>query len=79
MTNSLNKDTVWASLPPEWLHDPLPFIQKARQSTDRTVVVLDDDPTGTQTVYDVPVLTEWSVESLKSELSNKDGTISMSS
>jgi uncharacterized protein YgbK (DUF1537 family) len=24
-----------------------------------TLVVLDDDPTGTQTVYDVPVLTQW--------------------
>ncbi len=29
------------------------------------LVVLDDDPTGTQTVKDVPVLTEWSRASLK--------------
>lgn len=34
-----------------------------------TIVVLDDDPTGTQTVHDVPVLTEWSVDSLRAELS----------
>lgn len=34
-----------------------------------TLVVLDDDPTGTQTVHDVPVLTEWSVEALRAELS----------
>ncbi|MEM9327963.1 MAG: four-carbon acid sugar kinase family protein [Bacteroidota bacterium] len=33
-----------------------------------TVVVLDDDPTGTQTVHDVPVLTDWKVESLQAEL-----------
>ena len=26
------------------------------------VVVLDDDPTGTQTAHDVPVLTSWSPE-----------------
>lgn len=29
------------------------------------LVVLDDDPTGTQTVADVPVLTSWSVEDLR--------------
>ncbi len=34
-----------------------------------TVIVLDDDPTGTQTVHDVPVLTDWKVESLQAELS----------
>ena len=32
------------------------------------VVVLDDDPTGTQTVHGVPVLTEWSQQSLQAEL-----------
>ncbi len=32
------------------------------------LVVLDDDPTGTQTVHGVPVLTEWSVASLAAEL-----------
>lgn len=31
------------------------------------LIVLDDDPTGTQTVYDVPVLTSWSVEGLRRE------------
>ena len=28
-------------------------------ASGRTVVVLDDDPTGTQTVHDLPVLTSW--------------------
>jgi uncharacterized protein YgbK (DUF1537 family) len=32
------------------------------------IVVLDDDPTGTQTVHGIPVLTEWSVPSLVAEL-----------
>jgi uncharacterized protein YgbK (DUF1537 family) len=32
------------------------------------MVVLDDDPTGTQTVHGVAVLTEWSVGSLQAEL-----------
>ncbi|HWA84946.1 MAG TPA: four-carbon acid sugar kinase family protein [Opitutus sp.] len=37
------------------------------------VVVLDDDPTGTQTVHDVPVLTEWSVAGLATELAAPGG------
>jgi uncharacterized protein YgbK (DUF1537 family) len=31
----------------------------------RRIAVLDDDPTGTQTVHGVPVLTTWSVEDLR--------------
>jgi uncharacterized protein YgbK (DUF1537 family) len=31
----------------------------------RRVVVLDDDPTGTQTVRDLPVLTRWSIEDVR--------------
>ncbi|MGO4428912.1 four-carbon acid sugar kinase family protein, partial [Streptomyces sp. MCAF7] len=37
----------------------------AALAADRRLVVLDDDPTGTQTVADVPVLTTWSVEDLR--------------
>ena len=29
--------------------------------------MLDDDPTGTQTVHDVPVLTVWDVDTLRAE------------
>lgn len=32
------------------------------------LIILDDDPTGTQTVHDVPVLTTWSVPILTTEL-----------
>jgi hypothetical protein len=35
----------------------------ARISGGPRLVVLDDDPTGTQTVADVPVLTSWTVDS----------------
>ena len=31
-------------------------------------IVLDDDPTGVQTVHDISVYTDWSVESIKSGL-----------
>lgn len=36
-----------------------------------TIIVLDDDPTGTQTVHDIPVLTTWSVEALAKEFEQK--------
>lgn len=38
-------------------------------SSTRTLVVLDDDPTGTQSVADIPVVTDWSVEDLQWALS----------
>ena len=65
---SLNKYVLLASLPPEWPHDVLPEIQRRLRESGQKVVVLDDDPTGTQTVHDIPVLTEWSVEPLRAEL-----------
>ena len=37
-------------------------------------MVLDDDPTGTQTVHDIAVLTNWSVSSLTDELA-KDANL----
>lgn len=55
-----------AVLPPEWPDDPLPEIRRRLEGI--TVVVLDDDPTGTQTVCEVPVLTEWAADSLAPEL-----------
>jgi uncharacterized protein YgbK (DUF1537 family) len=57
-----------ASLPPEWPIDLLPVIQSHVAASRRKVVVLDDDPTGTQTVHGIPVLTTWSVDALLSEL-----------
>ncbi|MCP4425744.1 MAG: hypothetical protein GY803_14705 [Chloroflexi bacterium] len=64
----VQKDELLAGLPPEWPTSLLPEIQMALAANGRSLVVLDDDPTGTQTVTDMPVLTEWSVESLCSEL-----------
>lgn len=60
-----------ASVPPEWPENLLPEIQAHNRRAAETLVVLDDDPTGTQTVYDVPVLTEWSEETLEAEFSRK--------
>ena len=66
----LDKATALAALPPEWPDDPLPDIRAQVTHSRRKVVVLDDDPTGTQTVHSIPVLTEWPVAVLRDELAN---------
>lgn len=43
-------------------------IKKALFKRYDVVIVLDDDPTGTQTVYDVPVITELKEEPIREEL-----------
>ena len=35
------------------------MLAKAREGFDRKIVVLDDDPTGVQTVHDLPVYTDF--------------------
>jgi uncharacterized protein YgbK (DUF1537 family) len=68
--NSISYTDVSEKLPKEWPLDPRPAVSSALQAQRQKVVVLDDDPTGTQTVYGVPVLTEWSTESLRAEMAN---------
>jgi uncharacterized protein YgbK (DUF1537 family) len=63
----LPKTSTFAALPPEWPEDPMPAVRAALTRSRRRLVVLDDDPTGTQTVYDLPVLTSWQVEALAQE------------
>ncbi|XP_058108204.1 uncharacterized protein LOC131251484 isoform X2 [Magnolia sinica] len=68
----LRKEDVLNSLPSEWPKDPIEDIQKMEsQSSSKVLVVLDDDPTGTQTVHDIEVLTEWNVESLVEQFSKR--------
>ena len=67
-TQPMPKDALLASLPQPWPESLLPTIQQQLAAGQRSLIVLDDDPTGTQTVYDLPVLTEWTVASLRAEL-----------
>lgn len=57
--------------PPCQLPEQKNTLRRALASFSGTVVVLDDDPTGTQTVFDVPVVTDWRVELLEEELQKK--------
>ena len=63
----IRQNELFATLPPEWPYDLLPAIRQQVQKAGRSLVVLDDDPTGTQTVYDVPVLTTWTPDALQTQ------------
>ncbi len=56
------------SLPPQWEHDPMPHIDAALRASGRKIVILDDDVMGTQSVHDIAVLMDWSVDGLRAEL-----------
>ena len=54
-----------AELPAEWDNSGLrQEIKRLNDSRNRKIIVLDDDPTGVQTVHDINVLTEWDKELL---------------
>ena len=54
--------------------DFLPEIRDRVAAEGRRIVVLDDDPTGVQSVHDVPVLTDWSPEELRWGLLQESST-----
>jgi hypothetical protein len=64
----LFKSAAFAALPPVWPSDVLAVNAAAATASGRTLVVLDDDPTGTQTVRDIAVVTTWDVATLTAEL-----------
>lgn len=59
------------NLPLAWPDETIDEIRGCNQDLETTMVVLDDDPTGTQTVHDVSILTTWDVETLEAELNKK--------
>src|SRR5262245_34919083 len=68
MTAALPKARTLAALPAPWPEDLRSQIRaRIVAQPSHKVVVLDDDPTGTQTVHDVPVLTTWDSTTLRAE------------
>jgi len=60
-SGAVSLDRVLTNQPPaRRVHLPLEEVQAGRR-----LVVLDDDPTGTQSIADLPVLTSWSVQDLQ--------------
>ncbi|WP_332369503.1 four-carbon acid sugar kinase family protein [Spirosoma telluris] len=58
-------------LPPDYQQELLTSIHDEFSKIGKTIVVLDDDPTGTQTSCHVTVLTSWRVELITEELRKK--------
>ena len=48
------------------------LLEKERKDFNRKILVLDDDPTGTQTVHDVPVVTDWEEETIEEIFAMED-------
>lgn len=62
-----------ASLPPLWPDDQLGTgIEAYVRAENQCVVALDDDPTGTQTMHDIWVVTDWRFESLRDALADNE-------
>ena len=64
VSGPIPEDELVAGLPSRRSVDATAVANRV-ESSRRTVVVLDDDPTGSQTVAGVPVLTAWSVDDLR--------------
>lgn len=58
-------------LPFEYQDLDISAVREQFLKSEKTIVVLDDDPTGTQTCYDVTVLTGWNVGLIQEELEKK--------
>lgn len=68
--NEINLSDFLGSLNSEFPEDLLPKIQEMLAANPQKVVVIDDDPTGSQNVRNIPVLTSWNVEHILEELNN---------
>jgi len=51
---------------------PKALVERLYKNSCCKVVVLDDDPTGTQTVYNIPCLTTWDEEAISEEFNNPE-------
>jgi uncharacterized protein YgbK (DUF1537 family) len=60
-----------AALPADWPDDPVPDIQAHLRANREKLVIIDDDPTGSQTVHNIPILTRWDIDVLREELHNE--------
>ncbi|MGG2090764.1 four-carbon acid sugar kinase family protein [Priestia aryabhattai] len=59
------------SLPKVNCQDVDVLLEDALNSLNKKIIVLDDDPTGVQTVHDISVFTDWSVESIEKGFKEK--------
>jgi uncharacterized protein YgbK (DUF1537 family) len=72
MTEGIDKQELFDSLPPPWPEPLLPQIRVRVQAAGECLVFLDDDPTGGQTLHGLPVLTAWDEATLDNEVRRSD-------
>lgn len=68
---SLSLKHISQQLPLEDTFDYRSLNKTLFDASNRTCVVIDDDPTGNQTVYDIPLLTQWDVNNIINEFKNE--------
>jgi uncharacterized protein YgbK (DUF1537 family) len=72
--NVLDSEELLKAQAPIWSEDPLSDIRSMLTADQIKVVVLDDDPTGTQTVHDIAVLTTWDIDAIAQEFDSSVNT-----
>lgn len=68
---SISLKNISKQLPLEDTSDYRSLNQLLFQRLNKTCVVVDDDPTGNQTVYGIPLLTEWDFDTIINEFKNE--------
>jgi uncharacterized protein YgbK (DUF1537 family) len=69
----LSYSAIQSQLFPEWKeNNTRQQIKEINQSRKKKIIVLDDDPTGVQTVHDIDVLTQWDKELLREAFAKQE-------
>tara|TARA_R110002096_G_scaffold9533_1_gene37565 strand:+ start:75839 stop:77239 length:1401 start_codon:yes stop_codon:yes gene_type:complete len=68
---SISLKHISEQLPLEDTSDYRSLNKTVFNNSNKTCVVIDDDPTGNQTVYDIPLLTQWDADSIINEFKNE--------
>jgi len=71
---SISLSEISQQLPIEDTYDYRFLNETLFKELNKTCVVIDDDPTGNQTVYDIPLLAEWDLETLIVEFKKETPT-----
>lgn len=62
------KEDILKKLPESQFSGIFPLLETFIRESDRCIIVLDDDPTGCQTMYGIPVLFHWDLNILEREM-----------
>jgi uncharacterized protein YgbK (DUF1537 family) len=63
-------EEIIKKLPKSQFGEIFPLLEKMSKASDRCIIVLDDDPTGCQTLHGIPVLFSWDLDILEKEMIN---------